>query len=229
MLLTLQIKIMDRFTISILVLICVLSLTLVSIEYVFHQPASIGSNQPIKKPVAVTKNSDTKMTDQISLNTVAQKLFQAPERSYSVEEISNPNAEPVQINPETFNNLAAGQEVEFLIPQQSRSYTGIIEKVGTTSNGLSRIATGQLIQYFDSVEPATFSIISDDQLTFITIRTGSESFQIEFNTASGKGYVKDLQDLQQSEHPLPDNESDSNNPELISPSPQGSRESFFES
>ena len=220
---------MDRFTISILVMICILSLTVFSVEILFHQQTTIVSSQSNKKSGSTMIGSDRKITDQKPLQTVAQKSFQVSDQHYSVNETTTPNAEPIQLNPVAFATLAAGQEVEFLIPQQSRTYTGIIEKVSSASSGSSRIANGQLIQYYDSEEPATFSIISDDQVTYISIRTGSDAFQIEFNNDSGKGNVIELQDQQQSEQQSPDNELDSNNPDLISPSPQESRESFFDS
>lgn len=220
---------MDRFTIALLVMICILCLMLFSIENLYHRQPADYYSQTVMTTAPVMERSGTKTTDQKPLNTVAQKSFRISDPVDSVFEQTNPNAEEIQINPETLRNLTAGQEIEFLIPQQSRTYTGTIEQVSKAASGANTIATGQLIQYHDAEGPATFSIIRDDQLTFVTIRTGSDSFQIKVNNDSGKGSVNDLHEQQQIESENPDSENEAISPDRTSPSPLGSRESFFDS
>ena len=102
------------------------------------------------------------------------------------------------------------------------------KKISDISNGTSQIATGQITQYYDSTKPASFSIIIDDQTTLTTLRTGPNTFQININNESGEAIVVDLQDLNQNRTDDAVNEESKTHPDITSPFPLGSRESFFD-
>lgn len=216
---------MDRFTLSVLIVCCILTLALYFIE---------NDNKLNAVHITNTQNVATQIPETIThnKNTTSDHTntsFQNNPADLPDTEIDYSNVEYTQISPEMISNLAVGEAVEFLIPQESRTYSGVIETINEVADGKSHIASGYLTQYYDSAKPATFSIIREDQQTFATIRTGVSTFQISINNNTGEATVTDQQNPDQPEHGSSDQQNDVMPPERINPSPLGSRESIFDS
>jgi|GEM_PF-6664982 len=216
---------MDKFTIIVLSAISLLSLALLLIDN--HGkviPTQYKNDHSSTNQITNNHDLKVKAKKEIKSSSIDQNNipFQEPFSDFSTPDQNNINVEYTQINPEILNNLVIGQEVEFLIPQESRTYTGIIEIASDVANGNTRIASGRLNQYEDSRESPTFSIVKEESNTFATIRTGRRIFRFEINNETG---ISEVSEDQQ-------NQSENNTDEIIpkrqNPSPEGSRESFFD-
>ena len=217
---------MDKFTISCLIAICFLSLALFLIEnhnkgmQVHHKTESANATQDSQvQDQTTTIREDIKAHLKVQKDIPFQDLFS----DLPITDPDNFNIEYIQINTEIIDNLVVGQEVEFLIPQESTTYTGIIESASDIPNSNTRIAFGMLTQYDDSRVPPSFSIVKEENITFATIRTGGRTFRFEIDNDTGTGEV--TEDLRQDQS---ENDSNEFTPDPMSPSPQVSRESFFD-
>ena len=221
---------MDKFTISCLVAICFLSLALYLIEnhnkvIPLHHKTELAITTQDSQVQVQVQDQTTTIREEIKARPKDQKNtpFQNSFSDLPMTDPDNFNIEYIQIDTEIIDNLVVGQEVEFLIPQESTTYTGTIESASDIPNSNTRIAFGMLTQYDDSRVPPSFSIVKEENITFATIRTGGRTFRFEVDNDTGTGEVTEDLGQDQSE-----NDSNEFTPDPLSPSPQVSRESFFD-
>ncbi len=90
--------------------------------------------------------------------------------------------------------LSEGEQVSLLIPQENKSFIGIIDESTRAYNGEITISSGTIE---NGDENASFSITEGENSTFITVATGESIYQVEINNQTGVGVVLDDRELNQ--------------------------------
>ena len=88
--------------------------------------------------------------------------------------------------------FSEGEKISFLIPQEDKSYVGIINESTRAFGGDVKISSGDID---NGNEHASFSITEAEDTTFVTIATGKSIYQVEIDNYSGIGVVMDDREL----------------------------------
>jgi len=141
-------------------------------------------HKEVSKPINTNKNISSVSTTYVSKNPPisfisnskhAQKLETLPSDVLSF---------PIKVKMESIARIKEGEKVLFPIPQEDIVYSGHVDHVGTILKVHS--VQGKIDGDNDM---ASFSLVSGDKLTFITVNTGTDIYYFEINNESGLGSV----------------------------------------
>ena len=96
--------------------------------------------------------------------------------------------EYIKVADNSFKNLSEGQKISFLIPQENKSYIGIINESTRAFSDTVKMSAGDID---NGNEFASFSITEGKNTTFVTVATGESIYQVEIDNQSGIGTVMD--------------------------------------
>jgi hypothetical protein len=106
----------------------------------------------------------------------------------------NLHVEYIQVANNSFKNLSEGQKISFLIPQENKSYIGIIKESTHAFGNKVKMSAGDIE---NGNKFASFSITEGKNTTFVTVATGESIYQVEIDHQSGIGTVMDDRELSQ--------------------------------
>lgn len=109
----------------------------------------------------------------------------------------NLHVEYIKVADNSFKNLSEGQKISFLIPQENKSYIGIINESTRAFSDTVKMSAGDID---NGNEFASFSITEGKNTTFVTVATGESIYQVEIDNQSGIGTVMDDRELNQYRH-----------------------------
>lgn len=153
------------------------------------------------KSTSVVKAFDTKaelVVSKVSSGEQIKQVWQPIAQQQQPETLpDNLHVEYIKIAENDSMNFSEGEHVSFLIPQENKSYVGIINESTRAFGGDVNIASGDIE---NGNEHASFSITEGENTTFITVATGESIYQVEIDNQSGVGVVLDDRELNQYRH-----------------------------
>ncbi len=158
-----------------------------------RQTAQSHTDRPI---VAVNHTAfSAKSNSELFQHASARQLWQpVPPQQHPQDIPDNLNVEYIKVNKPGTMKLSEGQQVALLIPQENRTYTGIIEESTRAYGDEITISSGAIK---NGDENASFSITEGENTTFITVATGESIYQVEINNRTGVGVVLNDRELNQ--------------------------------
>ena len=179
----------------------VIALTYYSFTIELNEPSVAQSGQAAQpntdKPTLAVSHTATpsKRSSELFQHASAKQLWQAvPPQQHPQDIPDNLNVEYIKTNQPGSMNLSEGQQVALVIPQENKSFIGIVDESTRAYGGKINISSGSIE---NGDENASFSITEGENTTFITVATGESIYQVEINKKTGIGTVLDDRELDQ--------------------------------
>ncbi len=179
----------------------VIALTYYSFTIELNEPSIAQSGlaaQPnTDKPALAANHTATpsKKSSELFQHASTKQLWQAVTPQQHPKDIpDNLNVEYIKANQTGLMNLSEGQQVALVIPQENKSFIGVIAESTRAYGGEITISSGTIE---NGDENASFSITEGKNTTFITVATGESIYQVEINKQTGIGTVLDDRELDQ--------------------------------
>ncbi len=101
-------------------------------------------------------------------------------------------AEPIEADPQAFENLTVGQPLELAIPQEASPVFGVVSETHDQLGGAVRVWSGPVDGSHDS---ASFTISRGATTTYITVATGTNIYEVSVDNETGEGSVVNEVDM----------------------------------
>ena len=151
----------------------------------------------LEKPALAINHAvvPTKSSSKLFQRASVKQLWQPISPQQHPQDIpDNLYVEYIKTNQPGDLNIAEGQQVSLLIPQENKSFIGVIDESTRAYGGEITISSGTIE---NGDENASFSITEGKNTTFITVATGESIYQVEINNRTGVGVVLDDRELNQ--------------------------------
>ncbi len=150
-------------------------------------------------PLAKISNSEPELViSKSSTSTQTKQVWQPIAQQQQPKSLpDNLQVEYIKVADTSSMTFSEGEKVSFLIPQENKSYVGIVNESTRAFGGDVNISSGDIE---NGDEHASFSITEGENTTFITVATGESIYQVEIDNQSGVGVVLDDRELNQYRH-----------------------------
>jgi hypothetical protein len=190
-----------NFPVALISLTGVVALTYYSFTIESNEPSIAQSRQATQlltdKPTLAVNHTavPTKRSSELFQHASAKQLWQpVPPQQHPKDIPDNLNVEYIKANQPGTMNLSEGQQVAILIPQENKSFIGVVDESTRAYGGEITISSGTIE---NGDENSSFSITEGKNTTFITVATGESIYQVEINKQTGIGVVLDDRELNQ--------------------------------
>lgn len=163
------------------------------------QISKLGSTNNQKTSlVKVSKSNSELVITKSSLDMQAKQVWQPIAQQQQPKTLpDNLHVEYIKVADSNSMKFSEGEKVSFLIPQENKSYVGIVNESTRAFGGDVNISSGDIENGSDH---ASFSVTEGENTTFITVATGESIYQVEIDNQSGVGVVLDDRELNQYRH-----------------------------
>ena len=157
--------------------------------------SEFAKSEEISFPKATHSRPESVISKVVSYGEQTKSVWQPIAQQQQPETLpDNLQVEYIQVADKNSMTFSEGEKVSFLIPQENKSFVGIINESTRAFGGDVNISSGDIENGKDH---ASFSITEGENTTFVTVATGESIYQIEIDNQSGIGVVLDDRELNQ--------------------------------